>query len=146
MFLLASRDVVDSVDEAFLWMGGISLVLLVGITAAMLLFVYRYRRSRHPKAADISGNTKLEITWIVIPTIIVLFMFWKGYEGFRLMRDVPADAMVVEVEGRQWEWWFHYPEADVTSPELYVPVGKPAASTYSSALPPETDHTMAVGH
>ncbi len=123
--LLASRQIADSVNEAFAWITGISLVFLVGITAAMIYFVIRYSRKRNPKAADISGNTKLEITWIVIPTIIVLFMFWQGFKSFLVMRTMPEDAMVVEVEARQWAWTFTYPDSGVTSNELYMPVGQP---------------------
>jgi cytochrome c oxidase subunit II len=131
---LASSKIVHSVDDAFLWIGGISLVLLVGITAAMLYFVWRYRRSKHPQAAEIHGNMKLEITWIVIPVFIVLFMFWKGYEGFALMRDVPEDAMVVEVEARQWAWTFRYPGEGISVPELYVPAGKPVKLLLTSPV------------
>jgi cytochrome c oxidase subunit II len=122
---LASKDIVGKVDEAFLWIGGISLVLLVGITGAMIVFLFRYRRDRHPKAAQIEGNTPLEITWIVIPTFIVLFMFYKGYEGFLLMRNPPPDAKVIEVEARQWAWTFRYPDEGISAPELYVPVNTP---------------------
>mgnify|MGYP001823416160 CR=1 FL=1 len=120
--LLASRQIADSVNEAFAWITGISLVFLVGITLAMIYFVVRYSWKRNPKAADISGNTKLEITWIVIPTIIVLFMFWQGFKSFLVMRTVPEDAMVVEVEARQWAFTFTYPDSGVTSNELYLPV------------------------
>jgi cytochrome c oxidase subunit II len=123
--LLASTDYVQKTDEAFWWITGISLFFLVGITLVMLYFVWRYGRKRHPKAAQIHGNMKLEITWIVIPTIIVLFMFWKGYEGFALMRRVPPNAMEIEVEARQWAWSFHYPKAGITTSELYVPVDTP---------------------
>lgn len=122
MIPLASSEIVRRVDDAFLWMGGISLFFIVGITVTMVAFVVKYRRERHPKAARIHGNTMLEITWIVIPTFIVMFMFYKGYEGFRVMRDPPRDAMVVEVEARQWAWTFRYPQENVSSSELYVPV------------------------
>lgn len=123
--LLASRQIADSVNDAFAWITGISLVFLVGITVAMFYFIIRYSRKRHPKAADISGNTKLEITWIVIPTIIVMFMFWLGFRSFLIMRTTPEDAMEVVVEARQWAWTFTYPDTGVTSNELYVPVNQP---------------------
>jgi len=123
--ILASTDFAQKTDEAFWWITGIALFFLVGITLVMVYFVWKYGRKRHPKAEQIAGNTKLEITWIVIPTLIVLFMFWKGYEGFALMRRVPPDAMEIEVEARQWAWSFHYPKADITTSELYVPVDTP---------------------
>jgi len=122
---LASTEIAQKTDEAFWWMTGIALFFLVGITLTMIYFIWKYGRKRHPQAEQISGNTKLEITWIVIPTLIVLFMFWKGYEGFALMRRVPPGAMEVEVEAKQWSWSFRYPKADVTTTELYVPVDTP---------------------
>ena len=108
--LLAVSEIARKVDEAFYWIGGICLVLLVGITIAMVMFVFKYRRSRNPIATQIEGNTPLEITWIVIPTLIVLVMFFKGYEGFKLMRSVPEGAMEINVEARSWAWTFIYPE------------------------------------
>ncbi|MHC4941608.1 MAG: cytochrome c oxidase subunit II [Planctomycetota bacterium] len=124
MFLAVS-EMADKVDEAFWWISGISIVLLVGITVFMIWVVFRYRRSKNPKAVQREGNMPLEITWIVIPTIIVLFMFFKGYEGFRFMRDVPSDSMLVKVLAQKWFWTFEYPEAGITSSELYVPVDQP---------------------
>lgn len=122
---LAVSDVSEltrKVDDAFVWIGGISVVLLVLITLAMIYIVIRYGHRRHPKPAQFSGNNRLEITWTVIPTLIVLVMFFKGYEGFRFMRDIPEDAMVVDVVARSWFWTFHYPDEDVFSDRLYVPV------------------------
>ncbi len=118
-------DVAAKVDEAFYWIGGICIVLLAGITLTMVLFVIKYRHKRHPKAKQIEGNLPLELAWIIIPTLIVLFMFFKGYEGFKLIRNVPENAMTVKVLAQQWFWTFIYPEGDFSSPELYAPVGRP---------------------
>lgn len=123
--LLASSDVVRSVDDAFLWIFGISIFFIVGLTIAMIALIVKYRRSKHPEPADIHGSMKLEITWIVIPTLIVIFMFFKGYEGFILMRNPPDDAMVVDVEARQWFFSFHYPDDGITTSELHVPEQTP---------------------
>ncbi len=120
-----ASEIAREVDAAFYWIGGICVALLIGITAVMVYFVIRYRRARSPQAAHIEGSLPLEIGWIVVPTILVLFMFFKGYEGFKLMRTVPEDAQVVEVVGQRWFWTFIYPEQGITSDRLYAPVGKP---------------------
>ncbi|MBI4881298.1 MAG: cytochrome c oxidase subunit II [Planctomycetes bacterium] len=120
-----ASEIARQVDAAFYWIGGICVVLLIGITAVMVLFVIRYRRARRPEAVQIEGSLPLEVTWIVVPTLIVLFMFFKGYEGFKLMRAVPEDAQVVEVVGQRWFWTFIYPEQGITSDRLYAPVGRP---------------------
>jgi len=63
----------------------------------------------------------LEVIWTVVPVILVIPMFWFGFQGFRAMRDVPEDAMVVEVTGRMWDWSFRYENGKQTD-KLYVPV------------------------
>ena len=72
----------SSVDSVFLFIMGISLVLLVGVTGTMVYFAVRYRRSKHPRAENIEGNLALEIVWTVIPTLLVLAIFWVGWKGF----------------------------------------------------------------
>ncbi|MDJ0522582.1 MAG: cytochrome c oxidase subunit II [Planctomycetota bacterium] len=125
--ILASRDIIDSVDKAWWILTGISVVLFIGIMTALVIFAIKYHRSRNPRAADISGNTKLEIAWTVLPTLLSVYMFFVGYEGFALMRDMPSEenSIVVEVDARQWAFTFRYPNADISSPDMYVPVGKP---------------------
>lgn len=134
MYLAASR-ITEKVDDAFLWIGGICLVLLVGITLMMVVFVIKYHRKRNPKATQIHGNTPLEVTWIVIPTLIVLFMFYKGYEGFKLMREPPGDAKVINVLAQKWFWTFSYPDEKISSDRLVVPIRQPIKLHLTS--PPE---------
>jgi cytochrome c oxidase subunit 2 len=112
------------VDNVFLYILIICICLLVLITFLMVYFVIRYRRERHPKPADIEGSTWLEITWTVIPTIIVLTMFYYGLTGFSFLKKAPEEAMKVKVIARQWSWLFQY-ENGIQNSELRVPVGKP---------------------
>jgi len=134
MFTAAS-SFAREVDEAFYWIGGTCIVLMVGITVAMVWFVLRYRRNPKRKATQIEGNLPLELTWIIIPTILVLFMFFKGYEGFKLLRSVPEGAMEVEVLAQRWFWTFNYPGEEISSSKLYVPVNRPVKLLLTS--PPD---------
>lgn len=113
-----------AVDSVMLFIVIVSVVLLVLVTGLMIYFAIRYNRKRHPEPVEVKENKWLEITWTVIPGILVLAMFFYGYEGFRLIRDVPDDAMVVHVTGRMWDWSFEY-ENGIQAKKLYVPVGKP---------------------
>ncbi len=113
----------EAVDSAFWFITIVSIILLVGITATMIYFAVKYSRKKHPVPVQIEEKAWVEITWIVLPTILVLIMFWFGYEGFKLMRDVPEDAMQVKVIGRMWDWSFEYANGKTTD-KLYVPVGK----------------------
>jgi cytochrome c oxidase subunit 2 len=112
------------VDNVFLYILLICVFLLGLITFLMVYFVVRYRRKKHPKPVDIEGSTWLEITWTVIPTLIVLTMFYYGLTGFEFLKRVPPGAMVVKVIARQWSWLFQY-ENGIRDTELRVPMGKP---------------------
>ncbi len=112
------------VDNVFLYIVTVCIILLALITFLMVYFVVHYRREKHPKPVDIEGSMWLEITWTVIPTLIVLTMFYYGLTGFEFLKKVPPGAMTVKVIARQWSWLFQY-ENGIQDTELRVPVGKP---------------------
>jgi cytochrome c oxidase subunit II len=123
-------------DRAFLWIGGLTFGVLLAVTAALIVFAVRYRRSRARTTSQRSGNLVLEITWTVIPLLLFLWMFYVGYGGFLTLRGAPADAMKVQVTGRRWAWSFAYPDSGVqTTGELCVPVGRAVALDLSG--PPD---------
>lgn len=122
----------EGVDLAFYVILGISLFFLVLITVTMVVFVFKYRKSKHPKAdTSITGSNKLEIIWTVIPTILVLVMFYFGWAGFAPMRDVPDDAIPVRAVARMWSWTFEY-ENGKKSDKLIVPKDKPVLLNLTS--------------
>jgi cytochrome c oxidase subunit 2 len=112
------------VDSVFLFILALSVAFLVLITSAIIYFVIKYSKKKHPKAADIEGNAWIEFAWTAIPTIIFLAMFFYGWTDFRYMREVPREAMAIDVTGRQWAWSFRYPNGKRTT-ELLLAEGKP---------------------
>ncbi|MEN8007765.1 MAG: cytochrome c oxidase subunit II [Candidatus Krumholzibacteriota bacterium] len=120
------------VDKAFIFILGTSVLLLVGLTAVMIYFLVRYRRSKNPNPAQIADNTTLETLWTVLPTILVLVMFYYGWAGFKVMRDIPENAMPVTVKAQMWSWVFEY-ENGKQSTELIVPAGRPVKLNLTSS-------------
>ncbi len=118
-----ASNFVTTTDTAFAVIIGISMVFLIGITATMLWFVYRYNRKRNPVATQIHGSNTLEVIWTVIPTILVLVMFFYGWKGYAPMRNAPDDAMKIRATARMWSWLFEY-ENGIKTDTLYVPVNK----------------------
>jgi cytochrome c oxidase subunit II len=114
----------NSVDGTFLFTLIVSVFFLVLITVLMIFFVIKYSRKRNPKATNIHGNMFLEIAWTGIPTILVLIMFWYGWQGYKEMVNVPEDAMPIDVTAQMWKWSFKYEDGKTTD-SLYVPVNTP---------------------
>lgn len=128
----------QTVDMVMLYITGISVLLLLGITAVMIYFVFKYHRKKGHKPVDIHGNILLEIIWIAIPTVLVLSMFYYGYMGFAEMRKIPDDAMVVKVTARMWSWQFDYANGKM-SDTLYVPVNQSIKLEMESA---DVNHSL----
>lgn len=115
---------VDTVDNVMWFIAGSGVLLLLGITAVMIYFVFKYNRKKGHKPVDIHGNIWLELVMIGVPTILVMFMFYYGYVGYHQIRDIPDDAMVVNVTAKMWDWDFNYANGKKTD-TLYVPINQP---------------------
>jgi cytochrome c oxidase subunit II len=114
-------NISDAVNGPILLVSITSLIMLVGITGVMLYFTFKYHRRRSPVGQDIHGHHMLEVVWTVIPTIMAFAFFWYGWEGYKIIKTPPKDAMRIKVTGRMWSWLMEYPNG-VQTGELYVPV------------------------
>jgi len=100
------------------------LFALIVVPMFYSLVVFRRRKGDTTDAEHIEGNTKLEVTWTILPLFAVLAFAYLGGTSLAQTLRVDPDAMVVKVTGRQWSWSFEYPDYGVFSTELHVPKGK----------------------
>jgi cytochrome c oxidase subunit 2 len=120
---------VDWVFHVIYW---ISLFFFVLIVGAMVLFIYKYRRRAGRDAEPTpSHNTPLEVTWTVIPLLLVIWIFYIGFKGYMNLRTPPANAYEIQVTGQTWKWLFTYPNGHVDE-KLHVPVDRPVLLTMTS--------------
>jgi cytochrome c oxidase subunit 2 len=121
------------------------------VVAGLLLYVlirYRERPSEQKREpAQIYGSNQIELSWTVIPILIVVMLFLSTT---RVILDTqaapkPSDALDVTVIGHQFWWEYRYPKLGVvTANELHVPVSDPAkpTPTYLSLSSADTDHSF----
>jgi cytochrome c oxidase subunit II len=133
-------------------------MLVLGVTAGIFLVVgglmlyavirFRYRPSdseREPP--QIYGSNQIELSWTVIPILIVVMLFLSTT---RVILDTeaapkPASSVDVTVIGHQFWWEYRYPKLGVvTANELHVPVSDPAKPmpTYLAMSSADTDHSF----
>jgi cytochrome c oxidase subunit 2 len=106
------------------WDTGIFLVVQV----LLLIAVFRFRE-RDPAASiprQVRGSAVLEITWTLIPAVILAFIAFPTVAAiFKTQATPPKDALRVKVIGHQWWWEFQYPELGiVTATDLHIPAGR----------------------
>ena len=112
-------------DRLLLW-GTIVFVIVEGV---LIYTIIRFRaRPGAAKPKQTHGNTALEITWTVVPAIILVFIAIPTIRTiFKTQAKAPAGSIEVEVIGHQWWWEFRYPQYGVvTANELYLPRGRTA--------------------
>lgn len=111
---------VEGVDNAFVFILGISFFFLIGITAVIILFIVRYHKKKNPKATQIEGSNTLEVIWTVIPLLLVMGMFYYGYIGWAPMKKAPEEGIEITANARMWSFSFRYDNGRVTD-KLFVP-------------------------
>jgi len=133
------------VDGLFSFETGLGTFVFLGVISVIAWVVLRHRAEKYDQsdAEPIEGNPRLEVIWTLIPLAIVMSIAFYamrinhelgvlgpmehihpknameaqgGYPGDRL----PAES--IEVIARQWSWEFRYPESQVSSTELHLPV------------------------
>ena len=131
------------VDDLFALETGIGSFIFFGCTGFMgwVLLFNRAGKYDESDGAPIEGNTKLEITWTIIPLVTVFLIatysmnvnmklqtlgpkhkYAIGTDPTTLIANDPkADIGPIDVIARQWSWEFVYPNG-VRSSELHLPV------------------------
>jgi cytochrome c oxidase subunit 2 len=108
----------------FLWL--LAAALSLPVVVALGAFTLRYRRGREvDRAHRPDRNIKLEISWALIPFLLMLVFFvWAARLYFDQSRP-PAGALEISVLARQWMWKFEHPGGQREIDELHVPAHRP---------------------
>jgi cytochrome c oxidase subunit 2 len=116
---------IDALFVTIAVIGGFFFFLTQGL---LIYFAVKYRRRRPDRDNDtpaITGNPLLEFLWILIPTLVVVFIFYYGWRVYTDHRIPQAGATEVYVNGRQWMYEVRYPDGRTAINEIRVPQGKP---------------------
>ena len=128
----------------------LGIFLVVGGLLLYALIRFRHRETDpNPlqEPAQIYGSTQIELSWTVVPILIVFMLFLATarviYSTERSPK--PATALDVIVIGHQFWWEYRYPKFGiVTANELHVPVSDPRNpnATYLIMSSADTNHSF----
>ncbi len=114
-----------AIDALFYFILGLSVFFFLLILGLSAVFVIKYRRRPgHTVQPSPSHNTVLEVTWTVLPLLIVLFIFGWGVKIYLDIYTPPDDAYEIRVTGQKWKWTFTYPNGHQDE-NLHVPYDIP---------------------
>lgn len=135
----ASTGAAD-VDWMYYGILGMCIFWFLLITVAVVYFTWKYRWRPERQRAEPSPphHDLLEITWTIIPSIIVVIIFVLGWKGYINLATPPQKATRIKVTGAKWVWNFQYDnpspggEAIGMTNELHVPANQPVRLVMTS--------------
>lgn len=75
-----------AVDNAFIGIIALCILLFALIIFFTIFFAVRYRRSRNPSPSIVHGNWVLEAAWIAAATVLAVGIFFYGLTGFQFLK------------------------------------------------------------
>jgi heme/copper-type cytochrome/quinol oxidase subunit 2 len=97
-----------SIDALFNFIFWLTTIIMIGVFAVMGYFLVRYRYSPNRRKAHFThGNPTLEMTWTIVPAIILAIIalltkgVWERYRAHPPEGSKPARLLVV---GQQFKW------------------------------------------
>ncbi|HWK27677.1 MAG TPA: cytochrome c oxidase subunit II [Solirubrobacter sp.] len=143
----------DSIKTLYIMVFVLALFIFVGVEGTLLYSLIKYRARKGRTAAQIHGNTKLEIGWTVGAAVILIFITTFTFIELPSIKDPkpslidengnqiaqadniqlaatdlktpPGPSMRITVNGQQYVWRYHYPGQDnlLVYTDMVVPVG-----------------------
>ena len=102
--------------------------IFVVVGGLILYAAVRFRQRPDDDGSEppqIFGSNQIELSWTIIPVLIVVVLFLATARMIFAIQDAPRPpaALEVTVIGHQYWWEFRYPELHITTAnELHIPV------------------------
>lgn len=99
------------------WLDGMLFVIItiitLFVTALLAWVIYRYNEKSNPTPARFTHNSPLEVTWTVVPIVILVFIGAFSLPVLFKQQIIPEGDVHIKVTGRQWFWSYEYTDEDI---------------------------------
>ena len=101
-----ARDIqwLDNMLLIFVLATSIFVVVLLGIV------VIKYNRKTNPNPATFTHHSALEVTWTVVPVLILIVIGTFSLPILFNQLEIPESEVTIKATGNQWYWNYEYPE------------------------------------
>jgi len=99
-----------SLHMTILW---VCVCIALVVFSVMFYSLIRYRKSTGSKAATFHSHLWVEITWTIIPFIILTVLAFPATRVLIHMRDTEKSDLTIKITGFQWKWQYEYLEEGI---------------------------------
>ena len=101
------REHIDALSNEVL----VIITLITALVVGLLLYVIvRFNAKKHPVPSKITHNPVIEVTWTVIPVLILVIIAIPSFKLMYYTNKAEHPAMTLKVTGHQWYWTYEYPD------------------------------------
>ena len=98
------RDI-QWLDGLLLW---IITIISLFVTLLLAIVIVRYNRRANPNPASFTHNSPIEVTWTVVPIIILVFIGAFSLPVLFKQQEIPEADLTIKATGYQWYWGYEY--------------------------------------
>ncbi|MDX1917421.1 MAG: cytochrome c oxidase subunit II [Rickettsiaceae bacterium] len=107
-FQPAATEIMAEIEKVY-WMMQIVITVIVAFVAILLSYTcYRFHHKRNPIPAKFTHNVTIEITWTLIPVLILCFISVPSFKLLHKEHEIPTVELTIKVTGHQWYWSYSY--------------------------------------
>ena len=88
-------------------------VITLFVLGLLVWIAVRYNKRANPTPARFSHNTALEVTWTLVPVLILVFIAIFSFKLLFAYHDMPKPDLTIKVTGYQWYWGYEYPDQKI---------------------------------
>ncbi len=128
----AASTTANQVDALYIFLIAVTGAVTLLVIALMLVFLFKYRHSKHPVAEQIVGSNPLELTWSLVPLAIFFIFFAWGAKIYVAEATPPNDSLQIYVVAKQWMWKLQHENGVREINVLHVPMNRDVRLTMIS--------------
>ena len=98
-------------DTMLLW---IITVITLFVLALLIVVLVRYNQRANPNPKTFTHNTPIEVTWTVVPIIILVFIGAFSLPVLFKQQVIPEADVTIKTTGYQWFWGYEYPDHGIS--------------------------------
>lgn len=121
------RDIIW-LDTMINWIIFAICALVIGL---VLYIIFRFNRKANPNPASFTHNTPIEVTWTLVPILILLFIGAFSLPVLFKQQIIPEGEVNIKVTGYQWYWGYEYTDEDFGFDSFMLPREELAENGYN---------------
>jgi len=98
------------------WLDGFVLIIItiitIFVTLLLAIIAIRFNAKANPVPARFTHNTPIEVTWTVVPIIILVFIGAYSLQVLFKQQEIPEADITIKATGYQWYWGYEYPDSE----------------------------------